>query len=99
MQTRPPRARRADSGPFFTTVIKRAEAFKGVILEYEVKMNAIDLVYTGRQGGSEHQDDLFKAGYKGYFSCKECEVSVLNDLVVDFVDWKKVRDVTDIVRG
>lgn len=86
------------SGPFFTTIIKRAEAFKGVVLEYSVR-TATPLVFTGMQGGTEIQEEVFHSGAVGYFSCKECEVSVKNDFAGQFVDWQNVYDISDIVFG
>lgn len=84
-------------GPYFTTVIKRAESFHGFVLEYDVAKDT-PLVYTGPSGGFETQEDVFKS-YDGYFSCKECEVSVKNSLAGDFVDWRNVRDITSLVFG
>ena len=95
----PPQSSTADAGPFFTTVIKRAAAFNGTVLEYSVLRNRIELVYTIKQGGFETQEDVFAMRFGGYFSCKECEVSVKNELVADFVDWRNVKDVTSIVLG
>lgn len=84
-------------GPFFTTVIKRAESFGGTILEYSVRTQT-PLIFTGGAGGWETQEDVFRMGRLGYFSCKECEVSVQNDYVGEFVDWQNVRDITSMVR-
>jgi hypothetical protein len=85
-------------GPYFTTVIKRAEAFNGVVLEYTVRTDTA-LVFTANQGGWEVQEDVFDSGEVGYFSCKECEVSVRNDYADRFVDWQNVHDISDIVFG
>jgi hypothetical protein len=94
----PPQGTDTRRGPFFTTVIKRAEAFKGYVLEYEVKTNTA-LVFTGAAGGWETQEEVFNKGYIGYFACKECEVSVTNAYAATFVDWENVRDISDIVFG
>jgi hypothetical protein len=92
----PPQGTDSRPGPFFTTVIKRAESFKGYVLEYSVLADT-PLIYTANAGGFEVQEEVFKKGYIGYFSCKECEVSVTNAAAANFVDWKNVRDITSQV--
>ncbi len=77
-------------GPFLTTSLARAKALGGVVLAYEVEWD-LEIIFTGKAGGFETQEDVFKAGYDAYYSCKECEISMKNDIVGDYLDWKGVK--------
>jgi hypothetical protein len=85
-------------GPFFTTVIRRASEFKGYVLEYSVRRDT-PMIYTAESVGWETQEEIFKMGYEGFFSCKECEVWVLNGIADRFVDWQNVHDTSELVLG
>ncbi|MBX3117894.1 MAG: hypothetical protein KF784_02430 [Fimbriimonadaceae bacterium] len=86
----PPQGTNGRPGPFLTTSLDRAKALGGVVLAYTVEWD-LEIVFTGKAGGFELQEDVFNAGFEAYYSCKECEMSMVNSIVGDYLDWENVK--------